>query len=104
MRVRSAIPDFARMPGTRAAVLALALAGAILTTSQRDADSMSNYPFAPDRGDPPRARPGHEAIREEYDAALSAGTRAALLLFIERHPGNPLARDAQRQLERLPPG
>ncbi len=59
--------------------------------------------FAPDRDNPPRARDGDIAIREEFEAAVAARTVAALSLFITRHPGHPLASEAEarrRALER----
>lgn len=59
-------------------------------------------PSAPDKDDPPLVRPGHFAVREEFEAARRAGTRAALELFIARHPGDPLADDARRLLSTLP--
>jgi hypothetical protein len=59
-------------------------------------------PIAPDKLDPPRVRPGHIAVREEFDAAVAAGRREALELFIARHPADPLAEEARRRLEALP--
>jgi hypothetical protein len=59
-------------------------------------------PIAPDKLDPPRARPGHIAVREEFDAAVATGRRDALDLFIARHPSDPLAAEARRLLEALP--
>ncbi len=56
---------------------------------------MTDRPFAPDRHDPPRARSGDVAIREEFDAAIAARTADALTLFIARHPGHPLAAEAE---------
>jgi len=44
------------------------------------------------------ARDGNIAIREEFDAAVAAGTPAALELFIRRHPGHPLAALAAARL------
>ncbi|EPX85321.1 hypothetical protein Salmuc_02700 [Salipiger mucosus DSM 16094] len=44
------------------------------------------------------ARDGNIAIREEFDAALEAGTADALELFIRRHPDHPLAAEARRRL------
>jgi hypothetical protein len=46
-------------------------------------------------------RPGHVAVREEFDGARRAGTRAALELFIARHPDDPLADEARRLLRSL---
>ena len=51
----------------------------------------------------PPARDGEIAIREEFRAAQVAGTRAALELFIRRHPDHALAdraRDLLEQMER----
>lgn len=56
---------------------------------------MTDRPQAPDRTDPPRARDGGIAIREEFEAATTA---ASLRLFIERHPGHPLAAEARKRL------
>ncbi len=47
------------------------------------------------------ARPGHIAEREELDAALAAGTAAALELFIERHPNSRYRAEAETALGRL---
>lgn len=52
--------------------------------------------------DPPRVRPGHVAVREECDAAIAAGRRDALELFIARHPADPLVAEARRRLKGLP--
>lgn len=59
---------------------------------------MTDRPHAPDRADPPRARDGEVAIREEFQAATSA---EALRLFAERHPGHPLADEARARLRAL---
>ncbi|QCK88178.1 hypothetical protein E8L99_21640 [Phreatobacter aquaticus] len=59
-------------------------------------------PIAADRLDPPRVRPGHIAVREEFDAAIAAGRREALELFIARHPAESLAEEARRRLEVSP--
>ena len=45
------------------------------------------------------ARDGEIAVREEFELALAKGTADALELFIRRHPGHPLAREARRMLE-----
>lgn len=58
-------------------------------------------PVAPDRLDPPRARDGDVAIREEFDTAARAGTAAALELFIQRHPDHPLVPEARARLAAL---
>lgn len=47
--------------------------------------------------DQPRPRDGNVAIREELEAARRAGRLAAYDLFIERHPGHPLAETARRE-------
>lgn len=62
--------------------------------------AMTNRPHAPDRADPPRARDGDIAIREEFQAATSA---EALRLFVERHPGHPLADEARARLRTINP-
>lgn len=49
----------------------------------------------------PPARPGHFAEREELDAALKAGTREALRLFIDRHPQSRYRPEAEEALRRL---
>ena len=59
-------------------------------------------PIAPDKLDPPRVRPGRIAVREEFDAAIAAGRRDALELFIARHPTDLLAAEARRRLQALP--
>ncbi|QCI63189.1 hypothetical protein [Phreatobacter stygius] len=59
-------------------------------------------PFAPDRDDPPRARDGDIAIREEFDAAIRAGTAAALDMVIARHPQHALAAAARARLAAKP--
>jgi hypothetical protein len=45
----------------------------------------------------PNAR---EAIAAEYARLKARGTREALELFIERHPGDPLAEEAKEEIER----
>ncbi|MFD1326676.1 hypothetical protein [Mycoplana ramosa] len=42
-----------------------------------------------------------EAIAAEYARLKAKGTREALELFIERHPGDPLAEKARQEIERL---
>lgn len=46
----------------------------------------------------PNAR---EAIAREYARLKARGTREALELFIERHPDDPLADEARKEIERL---
>jgi hypothetical protein len=57
-------------------------------------------PLKPQPPMPPPRDP-EIAVREEYDAAVSAGTVAALTLFIQRHPRHALADLARREIERL---
>ena len=59
---------------------------------------MTDRPHAPDRADPPRARDGDIAIRQEFQAATTA---EALRLFVERHPRHPLADEARERLRAL---
>ncbi len=47
------------------------------------------------------ARDGNIAILEEYEMARSQNTLAAYQLFIARHPGHPLAKDAHREIDGL---
>lgn len=47
------------------------------------------------------ARPGHIAIKEEYDRALAIGTTAALRLFIARHPNSRWTAEARKRLQTL---
>lgn len=49
----------------------------------------------------PPARPGHIAEREELDAALAKGTRAALELFIRRHPNSRYRAEAEERLRAI---
>jgi hypothetical protein len=54
------------------------------------------------RSDPLPGPPDDEAtVREEYDAAIAAGTAEALSLFIRRHYGHPLADKAEQALNDL---
>lgn len=82
-----------------AASFALALGGACMpadgeaSMGRNDAGGAGRAP-----GSVPPARDGNIAIREEYEAALAAGTRAALELFMARHPGHPLAAEARAAL------
>ncbi len=52
--------------------------------------------------DLPPPRDGNIAIQEELDAARRERTVAAYDLFIERHPGHPLAEIARRERAALP--
>lgn len=47
----------------------------------------------------PRARSGDIAVQEEYAAASADGSKAALELFIARHPDHPLAQRARSLLQ-----
>lgn len=47
------------------------------------------------------ARDPNIAVREEYEAALAAGTAAALREFIDRHPDHALAARARRRLRKM---
>lgn len=47
------------------------------------------------------ARPGHIAEWEEYETARKAGTRAALELFLARHPESRYAPLAKRLLSEI---
>jgi hypothetical protein len=49
----------------------------------------------------PLPRPPHIAEREELDAALALGTRAAIEHFIERHPRSRYRPEAEAALARL---
>ena len=49
----------------------------------------------------PLPRDPEIAVREEYDLAVAAGTKSALELFIVRHAGHPLAKQAEAQLKSL---
>jgi hypothetical protein len=91
-----------RVGAPRASLLAIAtclacLSGAAAPPAHGGA-SMTDRPHAPDRTDPPRARDGDTAIRQEFQAATTA---AALRLFVERHPGHPLAAEARERLRAL---
>ena len=44
------------------------------------------------------ARPGDVAIKQEYDAAVTANSEKALALFIARHPNSKWTADAQKRL------
>jgi hypothetical protein len=52
-------------------------------------------------GDMRPARDGNIAIQEELDAARRTATVEAYDLFIERHPGHPLADVAREERQRL---
>lgn len=47
------------------------------------------------------ARPGWMAIKEEFDAAVNAGTVEALELFIARHPDSEWTSEARKKLAKL---
>jgi hypothetical protein len=49
----------------------------------------------------PPARDPKVAVEEEYELARKRGTADALELFVRRHPDDPLAEKARRELERL---
>lgn len=49
---------------------------------------------------PPPAPPG-QAIRSEFAQAEAKGTVEAYVLFARRHPGDPLAREAERRARAL---
>lgn len=56
----------------------------------------------PQTGEPMQKGPNAgEAIAAEYARLKAKGTREALELFIERHPGDPLAEKAREEIERL---
>jgi outer membrane murein-binding lipoprotein Lpp len=50
---------------------------------------------------PPRRDPA-AAVAEELAAAVDDGSNGALILFIARHPGEPLAAEARRRLAARP--
>lgn len=47
------------------------------------------------------ARNGQIAIKEEFDAAMQSGTKAALEFFIKRHPNSQWTPEARAKLRRL---
>jgi hypothetical protein len=73
-----------------------ASADELVTTSQNPAPE----PTAP-QPPMPEPRDPEIAVREQYDAAVAAGTIAALDLFIERYPGHPLAAAAEEEIRRM---
>jgi hypothetical protein len=72
-----------------------------MTLPPAEAQTLPDPSVPPDRRDPPRARDGNIAVKEEFDAAVSAGTVAALELFIARHPEHPLTSEAKTRLAAL---
>ena len=68
--------------------------GDIVMTASRAADHGHSDPL-------PGPRDPEIAVREEYDAAIAAGTADALSLFIRRHPDHPLADKAQQALNEM---
>ena len=89
--------------GVGGALLCVSLFGmkAMAATSQpSDAGQAVSEPTNP-QPPIPRPRDPDIAVKEEYDAAVQAGTIAALELFIARHPGHALAADAESDLLRL---
>jgi hypothetical protein len=79
---------------------ALLAAGAWASLDRSPAMATTIEPKTPQ---PPMPEPRDPdiAVREEYQAAVAAGTIAALDLFIRRHPDHDLADLARRELERL---
>ncbi|MDP3548643.1 MAG: hypothetical protein Q8S29_20915 [Phreatobacter sp.] len=91
-----------KLRGGTWAILALAFfAAAALFTAGAIPVSDTRLTIAPDKLHPPRVRPGHVAIREEFATAVAAGQRDALELFIARHPTDPLAKEARVRLEAM---
>ena len=73
-----------------------ALADEAVTTSGNTAPE----PTAP-QPPMPAPRDPEIAVREQYDAAISEGTVAALDLFVQRYPGHPLAAATEDEIRRL---
>ena len=100
-------------PGLRTGIAVVAGAGALLYVSLVGMNPMAaNSPPIVAAGEAvsellkpqpkiPLPRDPEIAVREEYDAALKAGTVAALELFVARHPGHPLATEAEAGIARL---
>ena len=82
---------------TLAALLSL---GALSGADRNPAMATTIEPKTPQPPMPEPRDPGI-ALREEYDAAIAAGTISALDLFIRRHPDDALAELTRRELERL---
>jgi hypothetical protein len=103
-------------PGLRGGIAVVAGAGALLYVSLVEMNPMANnsQPIVaagetvpePLKPQPkiPLPRDPEIAVREEYDSAMKAGTIAALELFIARHPGHPLAAEAEDGIARLKTG
>lgn len=98
-RTRQSSPWLAALFALSLAVHDAPAAPAAPEQDMTDRPPRPQHPMAPDRHDPPRARDGEAAIREELAAAR---TREALELFIARHPADPLAEEARRRLGALP--
>jgi hypothetical protein len=76
-----------------------AFADEVVTTSDNLApEILAPQPKLPEPRDP------EIAVREQYDAALAAGTVAALELFIQRYPDHRLAVAAREEIRRLKVG
>ncbi len=84
--------------GVAALLLACAVAGAGIGSTVGEV--MGKQESKP-AGTAAPARDGEVAIREEYEAATRKNSAAALQLFIQRHPGHKLAREAQEKMKAL---
>lgn len=89
-----------------AAIAATLAAGSVLTGAANTGNAAEGAMggVAMDaRGKPtlPPKRDPEVAVREEYDAAVAAGTADALSLFVARHAGHALAGEAQGRLDAL---
>ncbi|MBN8942072.1 MAG: hypothetical protein J0H01_21375 [Rhizobiales bacterium] len=86
------------------AAIAVLLTSIVLPLADVEAQPMPSHlpPTAPDHENPPRARDGDIAIRQEFEAAALAGTAAALELFIARNPDHALAAEARARLAAMP--
>lgn len=77
----------------------LSVVVAVLLCSAPESLATSSKPLM---GEPMQKGPNAgEAIAAEYARLKAKGTREALELFIERHPGDPLAEKAREEIERL---
>ena len=103
-------------PALRGGIAVVAGAGALLYVSLVEMNPMAtnSQPIVA-AGEPvpeplkpqpkiPLPRDPEIAVREEYDSAVKAGTIAALELFIARHPGHPLAAEAESGIAQLKTG